>query len=330
MMLRLDLFLFADLVPLTVEQDYTTYNASYPIKDTTKSFLFVYKLKNAVKTYETYSDLTVPFFGTGYNHDKDIHNVTIDFVFPEAIEPKDYRAYFHSREGNVVEKGEELVRYYTPVSKMYNLTEIRLLFPSSIMTNQEKRKAPYPVEDVILTETNQLEQRSSKLVHLQIYEKGLRLVLILLGFTLFMLTFWRVLGKIKRSKSSTDLLSMDPLLLYVIQKRGRLTNRALLAGLFSLVENGKASVILQAVTNRFFRDPKSPNETLHFTLLAKKKDLTPTEQRLVSWTFKHRKTPSSSFNLTELAGATHKEKEGRKNMKRYFSFIHFYYFCFFV
>ncbi|KUP03969.1 hypothetical protein Q73_16700 [Bacillus coahuilensis m2-6] len=156
------------------------------------------------------------------------------------------------------------------------------------------------------------------------------MVLILLGFTLFMLTFWRVLGKIKLSKSSTDLLSMDPLLLYVIQKRGRLTNRALLAGLFSLVENEKASVTLQAVTNRFFRDPKSPNETLHFTLLAKKKDLTPTEQRLVSWTFKYRKTPSSSFNLTELAGATHKEKEGRKNMKRYFSFIHFYYFCFFV
>ncbi|MBT2757410.1 DUF2207 domain-containing protein [Mesobacillus foraminis] len=151
-----------DLRPLSVTQEGNTYRASFPVENGTKSIFYFYELKKAVKSYQSYSDLTVPFFGTGDNHDQDLLKVTIDFVFPEELEPNSYFAYFHDREGKVQRKEASVVRFYTPGSMMYSLTETRLLFPSGIMTAQEKSKEPLPLKEVLAAEDERAEKAASK------------------------------------------------------------------------------------------------------------------------------------------------------------------------
>ncbi|HEY9577486.1 MAG TPA: DUF2207 domain-containing protein, partial [Pseudobacillus sp.] len=102
-----------DLRALKITQEDNSYYASLSAENEKKTVFFVYHLKNAVKSYETYSDLTVPFFGTGSNHDEDLHDVTIDFVFPQEIEPGHYYAFLHDREKGKIQKDRLVVRFTT-------------------------------------------------------------------------------------------------------------------------------------------------------------------------------------------------------------------------
>jgi hypothetical protein len=81
----------------------------YPVENEQKYIFYTYTLAQAVKSFATYSDLTVPFFGGSTNHNED------------------YYAYFHDRNGAVEQKGPSVVRFKTSVSEMYSLTETRLL-----------------------------------------------------------------------------------------------------------------------------------------------------------------------------------------------------------
>ncbi|MHA7136535.1 DUF2207 domain-containing protein [Rossellomorea arthrocnemi] len=309
-----------DLRPLEVEREEMTYRSPFPVENATKTIFYGYELKNAVKSYDTYSDVLVPFFGSGDNHDVDLHNVTIDFVFPEKVEPGEYSAFFHDLKGKVEEKGPEVVRFTTPVSSMYSLTETRLLFPSTVMSEQEKTAAPIPLEKAIAEEEERMELVAHRKAQMETFNKVLAGLAASLGTVGFIMILGFLIGRVRGSGRPTDVLEADPLLLYMVHRRGKFTHGALMAGLYSLVERGKITVRRQKTTTRFLSDARSPDETLFFTLTPEGKPLSPIEEKLVSWVFKRRgKNGSASFALTDLAGATKSEKDHKRDVKKYHS-----------
>ncbi|MGD6957388.1 DUF2207 domain-containing protein [Rossellomorea aquimaris] len=310
----------ADLRPLEVEREEMTYRSPFPVEDATKTFFYAYELKNAVKSYDTYSDVAVPFFESGSNHDVDLHNVKIDFVFPEKVDSGEYSAFFHNRNGSVEEKGPEVVRFTTPVSSMYSLTETRLLFPSTVMSEQEKTAPPIPLEKVIAEEEERMELVAHRKDQMESFNKVLVGLAVSLGTIGFIMIIGFMIGRVKGSGRPTDVLEADLLLLYMVHRRGKFTHGALMAGLYSLVERGKATVHRQKTTTRFLSDARSPNETLFFTLIPKGNQLSSIEEKLVSWIFKRKgKSGSASFAMTDLAGATKIEKDHSRHVKKYHS-----------
>ncbi|MGE6753532.1 DUF2207 domain-containing protein [Rossellomorea sp. NPDC071047] len=309
-----------DLRPLEVEREELTYRSPFPVENDKKTIFYGYELKNAVKSYDTYSDVLVPFFGSGDNHDVDLHNVTIDFVFPEKVEPGEYSAFFHDRKGSVEEKGPEVVRFTTPVSSMYSLTETRLLFPSSVMNEQEKTAAPKSLEKVIEEEEARMELAAHREAQMETFNKVLAGLGVSLGTVGFIMILGSLIGRVRGSGRPSDVLEADPLLLYMVHRRGKFTHGAMLAGLYSLVERGKATVRKQKTTTRFLSDARSPDETLFFTLNPEGNQLSSIEEKLVSWVFKRRgRNGSASFALTDLAGATKSEKDHKRDVKKYHS-----------
>lgn len=294
-----------DLQSLTVNRDENTYSADLLSEDEEKSVFFTYELVNAVRSYEAYSDLTIPFFGTDEHHDKTLQNVTIDVVFPESIEPSRYYAFMHDRFGVVEEKGAEVVRFTTPESPLYSLTEVRVLFPSSVMTLQEKQAAPMALTEAV-EEENALAQsfyeKEEQKQQLETILKVLSTAAFLGILAVFLLRFRGGPG------DASSLLHHDPLYLYMIDLNGHSDEYAFLAGLYSLIERGMATVETIQSKGRFQKDPEAPDETLQFTLNVKLRKAMECDQKLIKMLFKNRKT----FIIHDLAGVTKHEKKSKK------------------
>ncbi|WP_050182357.1 DUF2207 domain-containing protein [Domibacillus robiginosus] len=305
-----------DLQPLTVSQDENTYSADLGSKNEKRAIFYTYELTNAVRSYEMYSDLTIPFFGTDGHHDKTLQNVTIDVVFPEPVEPSRYYAFMHDRLGAVTEKGAEVVRFTTPESPLYSLTEIRVLFPSSVMTLQEKQAAPMVLTEAV-KEENKLAQSLDKK---EDQKQQLKTILVVLSvatalgiLAVFLLRFRGGLG------DASSAMQHDPLHLYMIDRSGRTDEYALLAGLYSLVERGMVTVQTVQSTGRFKKDPDAPKETLQFTLTIKRRKVLSYDQQLIELVFKDRKT----FTMHDLAGVTRLEKKSKRGTHLYRR-VHYY------
>ncbi|WP_046175856.1 DUF2207 domain-containing protein [Domibacillus indicus] len=305
-----------DLQPLTATQDGSTYRVDLPSENETRSVLFTYELLNAVRSYDTYSDLTIPFFGTDENHDETIQNVTIDVVFPEPIQPSQYYAFMHDRFGSVEEKGEEVVRFETPESPLYSLTEVRVLFPSSIMKMTEKSAAPATLTETV-EEENMLAQAFYKK---EDQKQQLTTILKVLSATsiagILAVFLLRFRGRSPGTFSS--LLDHDPLYLYMIDRNGKADEYAFLAGLYSLVEKGIASVQTIQSGGRFKKDPDAPDETLRFRLNSRETAAS-CDQKLIELLFKNQ----SVFTIQSLAGSTKREKES-KTGRNFHSKVRYY------
>ena len=309
-----------DLRPLEVSREDNIYRAVLPAKDEKKAIFYIYELKEAVKTYDSYSDLTVPFFGTDINHDEDLNKVTIDFVFPKEIRPNSYFPFFHDRQGKVTEKGPWVVRFNTPVSEMYSLTETRLLFPSSVMTEQSKTKAPMTLKDAILVEEQLAEKTASMKKQLSMLENVLTGLAAFLALGVLTVLFMRLLRKLRSADRPEVLLQTDPLILYMINRRGRMDPYAFLAGLYSLVEKGKAAVRTEQNAGRFLKDDQSADQTLYFTLTAPETSLSTCEHKLVSWLFKRKaKNGSPVFFMSDIAGVSSQQRNNPQHLHNFHS-----------
>ncbi|MCP3763959.1 DUF2207 domain-containing protein [Domibacillus sp. A3M-37] len=291
----------ADLQSLTVSRDENTYSADLLSEDEEKSVFFTYELVNAVRSYEAYSDLTIPFFGTDDHHDKTLENVTIDVVFPESIEPSRYYAFMHDRFGVVEEKGAEVVRFITPKSPFYSLTEVRVLFPSSVMMIQDKPAAPVTLTKAVEKENTLAQSFYKKEDQKQKLETILKVLSAAASLGILVVFLLRFRGG---PGDSSSLLHHDPLYLYMIDRNGRSDEYAFLAGLYSLVERGMATVETVQSKGRFQKDPEAPDETLQFTLNVKLRKVPACDQKLIKMLFKNRKT----FTIHDLAGVTKREK----------------------
>lgn len=303
-----------ELHPLAVTQEGNGYYSSLSADNESKYIFYTYTLTQAVKSYETYSDLTVPFFGDGSNHDQDYSNVTIDFVFPQEVDPADYYAYFHDLNGTVEQRGPEVVRFTTPVSEKYALTEARLLFPSEVMSSQTKTGAPMSLEAAVAEENQTMqsiavkEQRKEELGYLLT-----TFAVLIAAASIIMLLLPQ---RRKGTGNPEELLTQDPLRLYALDRLGKKDFNAFIAGLYSLVEKGFAAVILSSAYSRFQKDPEAPDHTLQFNMIAEHRQLSDTENKLVEALFKGR-SGKRTFLLYDLAGATRKEKEDKVAFNKY-------------
>lgn len=310
-----------DLSQLEVSLENNRYFATLPVKDEKKTIVYSYTLKNAIKSYNSYSDLIIPFFAENKNHDIDLHNVTIDIIFPEKLDPNTYHAFFHDEKGEVIRKGEDFVRFSTPVSRMYRLTEIRLLFPSSIMYEQQKLPDPAPLketldleeasvpkeiiseeEDIAKAYTTQRKMRNS-------FERMLPIFSVALGVLAILLLL--LPQRLVRSKTTSEkLLNYDPLYLYMIDREGTKDSYAFFAGLYSLVEKGYVSVKKIPTSRRIQNDPEAPKNTLSFIFHPYKVKLAEDEKYLVDWLFIGKlKQGNRLFSLNNIYGRTKREKK---------------------
>ncbi len=301
-----------DMRQLDVHPNDNHYTANLAVKNESKKVVYVYILENAVRSYETYSDVTVPFFGTDSNHDTDIQNVTIDFVFPDKLNSNTYHAFLHDEEGYVVQKTEEVVRFFTPISKMRRLTEPRILFPSSIMTGQQKGKEPISLEKALQQEekagisVNAISDTQEIFTHFLFLLSGL---FIIAAGCLLLLPQRRL----RSHARPEDLLKYDPFYLYIIDRVAVKDPYALLAGVYSLVEKGCVTVRKASTLTRFQRDPGAPKNTLAFTFHPSTTPLSESEKGLLDWLFtRKQKLGQRFFSLNNIYGATKKEKEAKE------------------
>ena len=306
-----------DLRSLEVSREDNTYYSAIPSKNESRKIFYYYELDNAVKSYDTYSDLTVPFFGTGSNHDTDLQNVKIDILLPQSIDSEKIYAFFHTQNGTI-EKNSIGARYLTPVSSMYTLTEARLLFPSNMMTGQEKKPETLSLKETIADEekTEQIMAKNAeKREGLQSLMKVVIPILIIGCVVLLLLLPQR---RLWRFPYVEEHFQTDPLYLYILHRRGKLDHYSILAGLYSLVEKGFADVKLTQVSMRFQNDLEAPDQTLSFTLTTPIHHLSKTEQFLVKWLFKRKgKKGLPSFVMYDIAGATKREKTNKQHLNKY-------------
>lgn len=300
----------SDLKQLPVEVKGYTFISKTPSQDEKRSFFYTYTLKNAIKSYDTYSDLTIPFFGTDENHDIALSNVKIDIFFPEEVDPSRIHAFFHDRQGKVLSKDSWGVHFSTPLSDMYQLTETRMLFPSTIMKEQKKVAAPVPLHKVVSQENEHEKVLQTKMELKKQFSSVLIGLCIVTSFACFILI---VRNLLPTRKDGNSILNKDPLTLHMIHNRGRLTPYSFLAGLYSLVEKGAATVVIRKTGDRFQKSEKAPKHTLCFKLTKRERQLEPTEKKLVSWLFVRNAVKGERiYVLTDSAGAMEKNSGNYK------------------
>lgn len=302
----------SELRPLDVQKKGNDFFAGLPSKNEKRTVFFLYELKNAVRSYDTYSDLTIPFFGTGKNHDADLHDITIDVVFPEQVGVSDYHAFIHNPGGELLETTEEMARFHTKVSRKNEQTELRLLFPSAIMSDQAKETAPASLEKVLEQENKLIHADSEKAVTQSkiarfLYGITILFAIMALGLLFLPQRIWR--------GSGSNLLAYDPLELYVIDRAGKRDNFAFLAGILSLVEKGFITISDANPPIRFAQDGKGPLRTLSFSFRQGLKQMSECENILLDWLFTRRvKGGIRVFSMNNIYGATQTEKKERKEM----------------
>jgi uncharacterized membrane protein YgcG len=252
------------------------------------------------------------------NLQQNLHNVTIDLVFPKPFSKNDYHAFSHDRNGRITFSSNEMIRFETPIIAEGTTTELRLLFPSDVMTKSELIKAEVPLRQIVQEEEklqNRYEAREDNLQSLEPFLKGISLTAVILAILLLLFLPQNIRRWDRKTVSLEDVTKMDPVLLYHIYHKGNWKKDAFLAGLFSLVDRGHARIERVKANKSFLADKKAPDETIKFLLETSFKNLKREDQELVDWLFtKHAKR---FVTLDMIAGPTETEKREKKNLKKY-------------
>lgn len=294
------------MMRMNVTADGTTRTTKIDAKNKTISIFYLYYLRDAVKSYESYSDLDITFFEKGKNHDIDYKNVTISYMLPGDVGDVNIHGFMHDRQGSIDMVYRDGIRFTTPESRAHTVTATRIFYPSSIMKEQRKEQEPYPLEEAIALETKRLNGTSLE----QSPVKNTILVVTVI-FALLALGILFLHQRLLSFFGNLDLvLETDPIYLFFVDRNGAWHSKSFLAGLFSLVEKGVVGVKMEPAASRFSKHPDVPEKTFAFQLKTSMQKLIPYEQTLVTWLFK----PSSPelFHLHDIAGRARGEKINRK------------------
>ena len=292
---------------MNVTTDSTTRTTKIDAKNKTISIFYLYYMRGAVKSYESYSDLNITFFEKGKNHDTDLKNVTISYVLPGDVGDVNIHGFLHDRQGSIDMVYRDGIRFTTPESRAHTVTATRIFYPSSIMKEQQKEQEPYPLEEAIALETKRLNGTSLEQspVKNTILTMTTIFALLALGILFLRQRLFAFFG-------NADLvLEADPIYLSFVDQNGAWHPKFFLAGLFSLVEKGVVGVKMEPAANRFSKHPDVPEKTFAFQLKNSMQKLIPYEQTLVTWLFKP-SSPERLFHLHDIAGRARSEKITRK------------------
>ncbi|ALC84761.1 hypothetical protein AM499_02215 [Bacillus sp. FJAT-22090] len=298
----------ATLKQLNVSKENGVYRTKVNKENQQVSFLYVYTLKNSIKAYDSYSEAKITYFEDVDAHDQNINNVTIDFILPSTTDTSNFDGVLFDRNAKKNEKSQYGIRFNTSVSEAYTETKTSFFFPSTLMTNMEKTKASIPLQQAIANEKRiqkETEKRISYIdkLHAIIPKATIGiLIIVLLLFLLPQRHFWR-----KGSKE--DVMNTDLLYLYFVDRVGNPHPKAFLAGLFSMVEKGAATVRQTKAALRFKEDSHAPKETLDFRLVKGSLASSDFEKQMINWLFTTRSGSSKwAFHLHDAAGAARNNK----------------------
>lgn len=291
-----------------------TYSTSIRAKNETLSVLYSYKMKNAVTSYDTYSDLAVTYFEDGENHDEDYNELHISYALPGDVGKDQIYGFIHDRKGVVDKVYRNGISFYTAKSIAYTDTKTRMFFPSAIMSEQQKLPAPIPIEEAIKQEQDTIDKNSLRWSNIPVAIKladGLQVAFIVL-IVIALLMRQRLIplfGNIEL------VLQTDPMYLAFVDQNGKFNRKIFLSGLFSLVEKGLVKVEMADSATRFQGEKDAPEKTLVFHLQqneqlnhSKEKRL-PHEQYLITWLFKGR-AGYRKFHLHDMAGPSVEKVKG--------------------
>ncbi|WP_186321402.1 DUF2207 domain-containing protein [Bacillus sp. FJAT-22090] len=305
------------LKQLNVTKENGVYRTSVNKADQKVSFLYVYTLKNAVKAFDKYSVADVTYFEDGDAHNQDFHHVTIDYILPKTTDPANFDGVLFDRNALKNGKSQYGIRFTTPISEAFSETKTVFFFPSSMMTQMAKVKSSVSMEEAFAKEKQKagaIKKRLSYIPMLIELIPKISFALIVLAL-LFLVAlpqrhFWRK-GPLEYA------LDTDVLYLFYIYNTGKLNRKSFIAGLFSLVEKGAASVKTTEAAIRFKDDPKAPKETLLFQLKKGGIAKSLSENELIQWLFRTKSGSSKwVFHLHDAAGSARKEKN--KQTSNYF------------
>jgi uncharacterized membrane protein YgcG len=312
----------SDLTKTTVTREGSTYKTAIRTKDKIVSVMYVYTMQNAVTSYDTYSDLSVAYFEGGDNHDEDLNNVDIAYVLPGDVGDDAIHGFLHDREGKVLKVYRDGISFHTPKSAASTVTETRVLFPSMIMTEQQKIAEPVSFEEAIQEEQQLIDKNESRWAKIPSATKVAN------GFCIFFIVLLGILLVMRQRVfslfGSTELvLQTDPMYLAFVDQNGKFNRKSFLSGLFSLAEKGIIKVELTDSAVRFHGKKGAPEKTLVFHLIQSneqlkksKQKLLPHEQYLVTWLFKGR-VGHRKFHLHDMAGPSVRgDKENRNQLRK--------------
>ncbi|MCM3710578.1 DUF2207 domain-containing protein [Sporosarcina luteola] len=310
------------LTKAAVSRKGSTFATEVQAENDTITVLYVYKMQNAVTSYDTYSDLAITFFEGSSNHDMDLNNVDITYAMPGDAGKDQIHGFLHDREGQVRKVYRDGITFHTPKSAAYTVTGTRVLFPSTIMTGQQKIAEPVSFEEAIRKEQQLIDKKESRWANIPAAKNiadGLSIFFIVLIILLYLLR-----QRVFTLFGSTDLvLQTDPSYLAFVDQNGRFNRKNFLAGLFSLVEKGIIKAELTESAARFQGKEGASDKTLVFRLLQSneqlnksKHKLLPHEQYLVTWLFKGR-VGHRKFHLHDIAGPSVRgDKENRTYLRK--------------
>ena len=289
----------------------TTRTVKVDVKDKSVSVLYVYIMRGAVKSYETYSDLDITFFERGANHDIDYKNVTIAYVLPGDVGDSKIHGFMYDQNGKVNNVYRNGIVFTTPNSQAHSVTATRTFFPSSIMTEQQKGAAPVSFEQAVEQEKERLEAFHLKVALTPIASTSVwgGSLLFLFGavFLLFMRQKWFApLG------NPAHVLQTDPVYLSFINHNGDYHPKSFLSGIFSLAEKGHVDIQLAPSADRFKGQLNVPEKTFAFQFKKGTQPLLAYEKKLVTWLFKVGLT-TRKFHLHDIAGKADGEKDREKS-----------------
>lgn len=287
----------------------STYQTAIRAEDEIVSVLYVYTMQNAVTSYETYSDLSVTYFEGGDNHDEDLNNIEITYALPGDAGEGQIHGFLHDREGQVRKVYRDGISFHTPKSSAHTVTKTRVLFPSKMMTEQQKITEPIPFEEAIQQEQQLIDQKESRWANIPVAKSIANSLSIFFIVLILLLILLR--QRVFSLFGSIDLvLQTDPTYLAFVDHNSRFNRKSFLSGLFSLVEKGVITAELTDSAARFQGKEGSPEKTFVFRLLQSneqmkktKHKLLPHEQYLVTWLFKGR-VGHRKFHLHDMAGAS--------------------------
>ncbi|MER2262011.1 MAG: DUF2207 domain-containing protein [Psychrobacillus sp.] len=303
------------MLPLNVSYENGSFRTKIDKTNEKVSYFYAYTLKDAVKSYDNYSEIKVTYF-SGDAHDQTYNNVTIDFILPQPLNPDSFEGFMFDRHAGEREKNQYGIRFVSPKSQAYSTTETSFYFPSSVMTAMPKIKSAQTLSGAVALEQKQFNKMQSRLDNIEMVKSllpkvmmGMLIVAALLIVLLPQRHFWRV-------GSKKDVIETDVLYMFFVDQVGNRHKKSFLAGLFSLVEKGAVKVSKGKGAVRFQNDPKAPRETLEFQLVDRSLANADFENIMVDWLFGVKNGSNKwTFNLHDVAGAA----KGEKRQNGYFA-----------
>ncbi|MCY7861760.1 DUF2207 domain-containing protein [Bacillus haynesii] len=307
-------------IPLKTKKEDGTYFAYSASKDETKHVMFRYVIEDAAQKFEDTSILIHSFYEKA---NTDFGRVKIEVRLPESVRARDIHAFLREKgNGKITKVNDSSVTYETGLYRAGTGSELRIYFPQSAL-KEAVRHPSYQTKDELLKEerdeAKRYAERDERIAGAE------RMILIFSGIVGFMVIMAVMLSFLKKRRrvmlSFEELESFDPVLVAFLYKKGRFTDRDLLAGMLSLYQRGLVTMRKVQAEERFLDDPKAPDDTYQFEFSGSKADLPKSDQLLIEKLFEQTGSDTYMFRLDSLSGPTeeeckHKEQLGKYERKR--------------